>query len=120
MPKDPSVAYLESVAKNINMILMTGSVACHTVMCSQCPFNLHSGCFLARLDDLVDDSILIRNAVNDLNGRNKHVKFKMKREPKPEPADETQDGPIDAISEAIRRYLDEMEEGADNNETDNS
>jgi len=113
MSKDPSVAYLESVAKNINMIFMTGSVSCHTFMCSQCPFNLHSGCFLAQLDDLVDKSILIRRAVDDLNGQNKHASYKHKQV---EPVIiNPSDAPISNIEETIKRYLmNELEDG-DNN-----
>ena len=118
MSKDPSVAYLESVAKNINMIFMTGSVACHTVMCSQCPFNLHSGCFLARLDDLVDDSPIIRRAVDDLNGQNKHASYKRKQvEPViVNPPDDTQ---MDDIGRAISEFLMNELGGGDNNETNN-
>ena len=119
MSKDPSVAYLESVAKNINMIFMTGSVSCHTLMCSQCPFNLHSGCFLAQLDDLVDKSILIRRAVDDLNGQNKHATYKHKSV-KPvivNPSDDTQ---LNDIGEALKRYFLNELEGGDNNETENS
>ena len=115
MSKDPSVAYLESVAKNINMIFMTGSVACHTLMCSQCPFNLHSGCFLARLDDLVDDSILIRRAVDDLNGQNKHATYKHKPVIVNPP-----DAQMNDLSEEIKRYIINELRGGDNNETDNS
>lgn len=115
MYKDPSVAYLESVAKNINMIFMTGSVSCHTLMCSQCPFNLHSGCFLARLDDLVDDSILIRRAVDDLNGQNKHASYKHKQV---EPV--IVNPPDGDFAEALKQYLMEELGDGDNNETSNS
>lgn len=118
MSKDPSVAYLESVAKNINMIFMTGSVSCHTLMCSQCPFHLHSGCFLVRLDDLVDDSIIIRRAVDDLNGQNKHASYKHK------PVKPVIVNPsyvqMDGIMPALKRYLMDEFGGGDNNETENS
>lgn len=113
MPKDPSVAYLESVAKNINMIFMTGSVACHTVMCSQCPFNLHSDCFLARLDDLVDDSPIIRRAVDDLNGQNKHASYKYSTS-KPAIVNPSKVS-SDDWSEEIKRYLMNELGGDDNN-----
>ena len=114
MAKDPSVAYLESVAKNINMIFMTVSVACHTLMCRQCPFNLRGDCFLARLTNLVDESIIIRTAVNDLNGQNKHASFKHKQvEPViVNPPDDTQ---MDDIGRAISEFLMNGLEGGDNN-----